>query len=347
MNGGVPNATWRRVFGKPFCITEWNWAAPGLQRSASGLVTGALAARQNWSGIWRFAWSHTKQGVEAPGSMPIRFFDLHSDPAQRASEYATLALYLRGDMAPLPAESESAEVWNEEELLNPTNGAMQFGSPRKGVSAWERRVGARLSSGADAPHFAGRDGPALQDGSAPTNDSSLVTCHSSLGNGSFQVVTPRTCGGFAEASALECGPLRFEIAGHDGPAPQENCLSAAVWATSLDGASLAKARRILVAHVTDAANTGAVFDGPEARSWLEQGTTPPLVRRGKARIELAFESKDGGREAPTVFRLSPTGHRVGEVPGEVSRTPSASTLSFTADTAYDSNCATLFYEIVR
>ena len=348
VNGGVPNATWRRVFGKPFCITEWNWAAPGLQRSASGLVTGALAARQNWSGIWRFAWSHTKQGVETPGSMPIRFFDLHSDPVQRASEYATLALYLRGDMAPLPAESESAEVWNEEELRDPERGAVQFGSPRKGVSAWERRVGAKSTPPdgfAATPLMEG--GNVLTGADLNTNDSSLVTCHSSLGNGSFRVITPRTCGGFAEAGALECGPLRFEIAGRDGPAPQENCLSAAVWATSLDGASLAKARRILVAHVTDAANTGAVFDGPEARSWLEQGTTPPLVRRGRARIELAFESKDGGREAPTVFRLSPTGHRVGEVPGEVSRTPSASTLSFTADTAYDSNCATLFYEIVR
>ena len=66
-------------------------------------------------------------------------------------------------MESLPAESESAEVWNEEELRDPERGAVQFGSPRKGVSAWERRVGARLSAGANAPHFAGRDGPALRD----------------------------------------------------------------------------------------------------------------------------------------------------------------------------------------
>jgi hypothetical protein len=100
-----------------------------------------------------------------------------------------------------------------------------------------------------------------------------------------------------------------------------------------------------VAHVTDAANTGAVFDGPEARSWLEQGTTPALVRRGKACIELVVESEDGGREVPTVFRLNPTGHRVAKVASSFDT--SSGRLSFTADTAYDPASATLYYEIVR
>ncbi|MBR1608440.1 MAG: hypothetical protein IJ678_02360, partial [Kiritimatiellae bacterium] len=111
--------------------------------AASGLVVGAFASLQNWSGIWRFAWSHTKQGVEAPGSLPMRFFDLHNDPIQRASEYATLALYLRGDMPPLQRETESAEEYEEAALLAGTAGATQFGSAHKGVSPWERRLGPR------------------------------------------------------------------------------------------------------------------------------------------------------------------------------------------------------------
>ena len=108
---------------------------------------------------------------------------------------------------------------------------------------------------------------------------------------------------------------------------------------------MSESSRILVAHVTDAANTGAVFDGPESRSWLEQGTTPPLVRRGKARIELVFESEDSGRKTPAVFRLSPTGHRAAEV--AFSFDAASGRLSFTADTGCDPNSATLFYEIVR
>ena len=385
VNGGVPSAAWRRVFGKPFCITEWNWAAPGRTRAASGLVAGSLAALQGWSGLWRFAWSHNKQGVEAPGSVPIRFFDLHGDPVQRASEYATIALFLRGDMPPLPPETESAEVLSEEELRTAAR-ARQFGAARKGVSAWERRVGARLEREEAKEEVAKGEAvsrpPSLSPGGAVSRPPSLSTtadwspplpCESSAcpgTNGSFRVVTPRTCGGFAESGALECGALCFELL----PPPQEgqeaaslqSVCPAAIWATSLDGAPLAESRRILVAHVTDAANTGAVFDGPEARSWIEQGTTPPLVRRGRAEIALALnggpetaldsgtQDDNGGLEnasqttaAPefSVCPLSSTGER--RAPISASFDPASGILRFSADTGRDPSCATLFYEIVR
>ena len=354
MNGGVPSATWRRVLGKPFCITEWNWAAPGRQRAASGLVTGALAARQNWSGIWRFAWSHTKQGVEAPGSMPIRFFDLHSDPVQRASEYATLALYLRGDLPPLPAESESAETFREETLRDPAHGARQFGSPRKGVSAWERRVGARIADAAPGQDPTHNTRMPTASAEPSTDDKSAVLPAPSgnagpASDGSFRVITPRTCGGFADCGALDCGALSFQLT-VSGEAQNQ---PTAVWATALDGAPLAESRRVLVAHVTDAANAGAVFDGPEARSWIEQGATPALVHRGRAEIslQLAAAGGAGGGESPgrcRVYRLSPTGARAAEVPFSLAVSGEAqNTVSFTADTACDPACATLFYEIAR
>ena len=306
-------------------------------------MTGSLAALQDWSGIWRFAWSHTKQGVEAPGSMAIRFFDLHSDPVQRASEYATLALFLRGDMAPLPPGTESAEIFREEELRDPAHGASQFGSPSRDVSPWEHRVGTRL---AHEEVVLSRPAPARP-----------VPAQARPVAGSFRVVTERTCGGFAESGALDCGALRFEIC---APALQSAGIPAAVWATSLDGAPLAASSRILVCHVTDAANTDAVFDGPEARSWQEQGTTPALVRRGRADIELALHPctgtnsslvtrhsslRGGDNVAATVFRLSPTGTRLAEVPSSVDS--ATGYLSFTADTGYDSTSATFFYEIIR
>ena len=353
VNGGVPSAAWRRIFGKPFCITEWNWAAPGRTRAESGLVAGSLAALQGWSGLWRFAWSHNKQGVEAPGSVPIRFFDLHGDPIQRASEYATLALFLRGDMPSLPPETESAETWREAELRT-TARARQFGAATKGVCPWERRVGARLEREEAKGEVAKGEAVSRPPSLSPTADwSPPLPCESSAcpgTNGSFRVVTPLTCGGFAENGALECGPLRFEItdAAGSGEGTPRSLSPAAVWATSLDGEPLAQSRRILVAHVTDAANSGAVFDGPEARSWIEQGTTPPLVRRGLAAISLALR----GGASPTVYRLSPTGGRAAEVPascreGGREAPQSRTILSFTADTAIDPSCATLFYEIVR
>ena len=89
-----------RVAGKPFTITEWNFSGPGRYRGVGGILTGAAAAMGDWDGLWRFAYSHTKDNlgdadVRAPG-----YFDLAADPLALASDRASVCLFLRGDMAP-------------------------------------------------------------------------------------------------------------------------------------------------------------------------------------------------------------------------------------------------------
>jgi len=354
----IPGAAWRRVMGKPFCITEWNWAAPTPCRAASGLSVGALAALQGWSGLWRFAWSHDRAAIAAPGSLPMRYFDLHSDPATLASERATIMLFLRGDMAPLPQECAAPAVWDAAALRSGETPALRLGAPVAGVSPWKRRIGVRLEGAAEA---------ARSDRAETLTSGGDAACRLACpGDGTFRVITPRTCGGFAESGALDCGPLRFEIAARATPSPScgeafqdspvppaggqegRGAAPAAVWASSLDGAPLEESRRILVAHVTDTRNTGAVFDTDAARTWQKQGRTPALVRRGRAAISLTLQ----GGAATAVYRLSPTGARVAEVPascreGEREAPHSRAVVSFAADTAIDPSCATIFYEIVR
>ena len=358
----IPAAAWRRVMGKPFCITEWNWAAPTPCRAASGLSVGALAALQGWSGLWRFAWSHDRAAIAAPGSLPMKYFDLHSDPATLASERATIMLYLRGDMAPLPQERAAPAVWDAAVLRSGETPALRLGAPIAGVSPWETRIGVALSD---------------ENGGLETASPLASAVAIDKERGSFAVVTSRTAGGFAESGALECGPLTFDLA---LPGEAQN-RPAAVWASSLDGAPLEESRRILVAHVTDARNTGAVFDTDAARTWQKQGRTPALVRRGRATISLTLaggakaatrgaeagtggagagiggakaatrgaEAGTGGAgaEPPSfaIYRLSPAGTRLAAIPAAFD--PAAGTLRFAADTAYDPAAATLFYEIVR
>ncbi|MBR0057012.1 MAG: hypothetical protein IJP66_06750, partial [Kiritimatiellae bacterium] len=379
----IPAAAWRRIMGKPFCITEWNWAAPTPCRAASGLSVGAMAALQGWSGLWRFAWSHDRAGFAAPGSLPMKYFDLHSDPATLASERATIMLYLRGDMAPLPPECSAPALWDEKALRSGETPALRLGAPMPGVSPWKTRIGVGLTGGADrggtaAPSEVKTNGeggkpsvPATSSSPAAIDSNRLQSTAIDSNRGSFSVVTPRTCGGFAESGALSCGPLSFEIVegqrskagspdstdlstfqpfnpstvrgGRTAPAT-----SATVWVSSLDGEPLATSSRILVAHVTDARNSGAVFDDDAARTWQKQGKTPALVRRGRANIELTFGAADGAVAQPpsfAVFRLTSTGARAGEVPATWDK--AAGALRFTADTAYDTDAATLFYEIVR
>lgn len=101
----VPNASYCRIPGKPFTITEWNFSAPGRYRGVGGIATGAWAAHENWDALWRFAWSHSVEGVMNPCGQRMGSFDLSGDPIARASERASLCLFLRGDLKPGQAEA--------------------------------------------------------------------------------------------------------------------------------------------------------------------------------------------------------------------------------------------------
>ena len=117
---GSRSCAFRRLLDKPFCITEWNYAGPGRYRGVGGIATGALGALQDWSGLWRFAWSHGKAGVETPEKKTMGYFDVSGDPLSLAAERAALCLFLRRDLEPLAAESPI--VLDEAALLDPRNG---------------------------------------------------------------------------------------------------------------------------------------------------------------------------------------------------------------------------------
>ena len=88
------------VKGKPFTITEWNFSGPGRYRGVGGILTGATAALKDMDGLWRFAYSHSRDKlgdseVRAPG-----YFDLAADQLSLASDRASICLFLRRDIEP-------------------------------------------------------------------------------------------------------------------------------------------------------------------------------------------------------------------------------------------------------
>ena len=83
-SGPLANAAFARIAGKPYTLTEWNLPGPGQYRGAGGLLMGAMAARQDWSGLWRFAYSHVERGL-ADGYGAPHLFDLSVDPVNLAS----------------------------------------------------------------------------------------------------------------------------------------------------------------------------------------------------------------------------------------------------------------------
>ena len=103
---------------KPYAITEWNFSGPGRYRALGGVLTGALAARDEWDALWRFAYSHSRDNLkDGPGQCP-GYFDCATDPLSQASDRASVCLFLRGDA------NEGAVTTDKK------TGTMSFVSPR-------------------------------------------------------------------------------------------------------------------------------------------------------------------------------------------------------------------------
>ena len=385
MGYGAMGGTLKRIFGKPFCITEFNYVAPNPHRAAGGLLFGAEAAAQDWSGAWRFDWASSKKGIEEPGTGYCGLFAFNCDPLRQASDRIAQMLFLRGDLAPcadayavlLPPSKITATFDGESHQLN---------TPWPELT-WRARLGTVWAETAPEwarwvdpyPDFYKRGAPVAAD-IPPREDIAL-----DREAGWFKVATPRTCAVFAEGGAHTAGVMRVEMAGRDGPALQDSSptTSATIWASSLDGKPLAESSHILVGMLTDLRNTGMVAEdggvgtsslsgGPTilVRKW---GTPPYLVRAGKARVELNSSWGAGpSRPAESTWRcyaLSQGGRRRFEVPCELSEGagplgelsggagplgelsggagPLGTHISFTADTAASPEAATFFWELTR
>jgi hypothetical protein len=69
------------------------------------------------------------------------------------------------------------------------------------------------------------------------------------------------------------------------------------------------------------------------------------MRKGAAVASIALAPAGDGAEPPVVWRLSPSGGRLGRVPSQFDS--GSGILRFTARTDYDPDAATFLYEIVR
>ena len=317
-----------RMADKPFTVTEWNFSGPGMFRGVGGILTGAMAALQDWDGLWRFAYSHSREGIlENPSHSPD-YFNLGTDPLGQASDRASICLFLRGDIAPIAA-GQGVSLLITPASRQPADGKPLAASPSWSDAAWNMRVSSCL-----APQGAGglRVIPREQaEEPAVTNWAQTVAANPALGfdreKGAFTIDTPRTCGGFAPDGTIAAGPLVATLGG----------TAATVWASSLDVAPVASSRRILLTHLTDVQGEGTKFADPEKTILLRFGKGS-LVRNGTAQIALALAEP----AAYEVYELETSGRRLGTVPTEAKD----GRLRFTA--AVDGpHGARMLYEIAR
>ena len=329
-----------RMEGMPFTISEFNFSGPGRYRGVGGMATGVIAALQDWDILWRFAYSHSQRNMFAPSQMG--YFDIAQDPVMSASERASLCLFMRGDIRPLTnALVIALGGMKPSDIM--TEGGMPFMAPSWVDVGWKARivqsprgVGATSATPANvkivdyAKAYFDKDAPArirAELADAPFGGGAVAVDRDT---GTFTVNTPFTAGGFTENGVLKAGAFEAKVDG----AP------ASVWASSLDGKPLRESGRILIAHITDVQNTGITYSERARRTLLAWGGLPHIAEAGKAEIMLS--ANEPGKL--TVWRLANDGKRLAKV--ETRAFDNIRKLLFVADTAYDTEAATLYYELV-
>jgi hypothetical protein len=369
LSGGAPGGrsiTFTRLFDKPFTVTEYNYSGPGRFRGVGGILTGALGALQGWGGIWRFAYSHSREALFTPSHM--EYFNLADDPLSQAADRASLCLFLRGDLQ--TARHSVALVMTEADLAHPAPkiptlapawhwlawvtrvGTQVVRSPETPLPhsalvplAWETPVSAYPSRQVLAldPYMAGNDQliTALKDRDllpSVTPDPEHKFFRSETGEITIDgpqdrlvLDTARTAGCYApvgQTVETTNGGVRIIVEGSD----------ATVWVSALDRNPIRQSHRLLVTHLTDLQNTGIRYAEPARQTLLDWGRLPHLVRAGKAEVSIKLEA--AARYG--VWALTPGGKRLAQVPAKVE----GDALCFTTDVAGDPDSgARMLYEV--
>ena len=336
---GAQNVVFTRLLDKPFTITEYNYSGPGRFRGVGGILTGAMGALQDWSGIWRFTYSHSAENLAQPNGYAMNYFDMAADPLSQAAERAALCLFLRGDLAPLTRTYS---------MLIPKADALKMrdSMPQNSTSwpwlGWYARLGTHV---ADAPApgvtWSGRFPEVYKTSSAeihkllasqptgtlpPAGDGAVMLDKES---GTIILKTPRTCGGFTENGLVDAGAIIFDVGD----------TAATVWVSALDGNPVTTSSRLLLTHLTDVQNSGIRYAQQSRKTLLAWGGLPHLVRNGKAEIRLAVKPAKKYK----VYVLSTSGRRLAEVPSRVVK----GRLAFTASVDINPETAAMLYEIVK
>ena len=309
-----------RMPTKPFTITEWNFSGPGMFRGVGGIMTGAMSALQDWDGLWRFAYSHGLDNMYDRRGFP-GYFDVASDPLGQAGDRASVCLFLRGDLAPLPDMIANAVT---PDTFLPKDGPTGLVPPWKDA-AWQIRTATAVAPVPGLKTFNLKEQLARKEPPVALKPNPAIALDRT--RGTFRIVTEKTAGGFTPSGTIQAGAVAFDA----------GAVATTLWASSLDDRPLATSRRMLVTHLTDVQADGNVYADPETRTLLKWGAYPPVVRNGRARVALALAHP----ASFTVWALETTGRRLEKMPVSVVD----GKLVFTADVKGPAG-ARMLYEVV-
>lgn len=343
-----------RLYGKPFAVTEFDFAKPNRFRAEGPALLGAYGALQDWDMLVQFAYSHGRENYQRD-DRANNHFDLSTDPIKSIAHRIGAALFLDGGVKPAPDAfavllDEKADIpfdSNYNRAIARLGLITRIGTavmPNTADAPCPEKFAAVLNAGAAFPDNAAGAGNARVFNAAPDYEQLLNDllsagmipkdhCDPATGffrsiggelelnqsKETFQAVTDA-----CEAFILPAGEKargRFLAA--------ESLLGRAVIAAvAAEAQPLRLAKRILLLHLTDTQATKAKFASPAMEQLDSWGEPPFLAARGEATITLLGAAGRNYR----LHAVNTAGKRLTAVP----LTPGADgTLSFKAQVFTD------------
>jgi hypothetical protein len=292
--GALMRVAQYRAAGLPFTVTEYDHPAPS-EYSAEGVpLAFAVAARQDWDGVFLFDYLSTSAPVMKEARI-TGFFSCAQHPAKLAFLPIAAEMFLAGAMPPADGLAR---------LDFPADGVAAAAAKRLGNGFW-REAGKE----AETPDLLNQR---LEVAFAPAATAAYTARPAAAApamtwtggeRGRVLLHAPRVAGalGRIRGETVAAGPLR--IAAEANPRSY-----AAVALASRDGRPLGESRRMLLAAVDKAENSGLRW-AEDRRSAAKAWTGEVQVTGVSAAIELA-SAADG----LTVWALDGRGARTAEVP---------------------------------
>jgi len=283
--GGLAN---RRVFGRPYTVSEWNNCLPNPYRAEGPVIMAAYACLQDWHPMQYAYLAFIDYEPKVINSFMVLY-----DPAHMNALPASALMFHRRDIKEAPTGHYERIAAGE--FMDPS-----FAPKRNSRIALLGKYGLSFADIADAQNTDSADLlKQVADKTRRVYESVTGEIRWDLNQGLLRIDTSRTQGlvGFTQGQAVATSDVTFEVGNE----------FAVVVVSALDGEPIRQAKRLLVSTSARAQWSGMEFD--EQGGTITKSGEPPFLMEpvvGTVRIK---------HDRPmTVFRLSSSGKRFGYAP---------------------------------
>lgn len=361
--GGLNRMFSNRIYGKPFCLTEWDYVSPNVTGSEGAFLVGAYASLQDWNALCSFLYSDSAKRIRREDTRAV-FFNIAANPVKMLAERAGVLAFLRQDVSPARIQFPfllNSNFFTDAASIDAYPTVLErlglIGGTGTLLTTPQDRIttpaGTRLVLG----NHPGWQPSMFTTGYLDLNGKAVTAVMDEMVHEKFLTVQEydakreifRSTTGeltldVTEGTFISTTPRSEAMVLPEGKSGRGKILAvsnqkgfASFLAAAMDEKPLAQSDRIMILHLTHLFNSGQAFRNQERTIMTEWGNTPLILFRGRAEIKL-----NGHFDRHELYAVDFDGSRIAPVPAIRQN----GQLKFTADTWFQEKLIAV-YELVK